>query len=120
MAEGEVAEGGDGDGDGERTSRALVEYEPDPEVILGRLVPDIVRAAQNHLALAGTIELDQKDPLPGAQRELRIADRGRCRRSFLRAKAARQGAHGGELEKIGNRNFDMQRFLEIGMDGHQQ
>jgi F-type H+-transporting ATPase subunit gamma len=35
-------QGEDGDGDSEDGPRALVEYEPDPEEILGRLVPDYV------------------------------------------------------------------------------
>ncbi len=43
----------DGDGETER-SKALVEYEPDPEVILGRLVPDYVEISIYRALLEST------------------------------------------------------------------
>jgi F-type H+-transporting ATPase subunit gamma len=42
LAEGEDEEERDSDSEGQSEHRALVEYEPDPEQILGRLVPDYV------------------------------------------------------------------------------
>jgi F-type H+-transporting ATPase subunit gamma len=44
----------DGDAETERSSRALVEYEPDPEVILGRLVPDYVEISIYRALLEST------------------------------------------------------------------
>jgi F-type H+-transporting ATPase subunit gamma len=50
----EGAEEGDGDSEPERGHRALVEYEPDPEVILGRLVPDYVEISIYRALLEST------------------------------------------------------------------
>jgi F-type H+-transporting ATPase subunit gamma len=44
----------DDDGETERSNRALVEYEPDPEVILGRLVPDYVEISIYRALLEST------------------------------------------------------------------
>ncbi len=45
---------GEEDGDEEHRSRALVEYEPDPEEILGRLVPDYVEISIYRALLEST------------------------------------------------------------------
>jgi F-type H+-transporting ATPase subunit gamma len=44
----------DGNAETERSSQALVEYEPDPEVILGRLVPDYVEISIYRALLEST------------------------------------------------------------------
>jgi F-type H+-transporting ATPase subunit gamma len=51
-----LSEGGEEERDGEeeRGSRALVDYEPDPEVILGRLVPDYVEISIYRALLEST------------------------------------------------------------------
>jgi F-type H+-transporting ATPase subunit gamma len=50
----EESDSGESSGDGDSQKRALVEYEPDPEQILGRLVPDYVEVSIYRALLEST------------------------------------------------------------------